>query len=353
MKSRKDSEKCCEAGEVAVQQKTIKKVKEVIPLQKILSVLFALALVFTFTPSAFAKDKDCSDFSTWEEAQRFYEENGGPAQDPHRLDGPDKDGLVCESLPGFNPDHVPGSFVGKEPPEQDPPQQSPSKMTATVVEVVDGDTIKVKLSNGKQETVRFILIDTPETKHPQRGVEPCGPEATAFTKRMVYGKTVQLELDVQERDKYGRLLAYVYVGGISVQKGLLAEGLAKVAVYPPNVKYEKEYREVEAKAKAAKKGIWADEPCRKKDDGTKPDDGEKDDGKNDEGNKGSSDDNKGGTITPPKSGSESGGQSGRSAGGNTGGKMPKTAIPYPNMALVGGVILAAGAGLLLYCRRSA
>jgi len=81
-------------------------------LRKVLSVLFALSLALSFTSPALAfDDKDCSDFSTWEEAQRFYEENGGPERDPHRLDGADNDGLVCENLKGFNENHVPGSFV--------------------------------------------------------------------------------------------------------------------------------------------------------------------------------------------------------------------------------------------------
>ena len=121
-------------------------------MRKILSLLFALALLLSFNSPALAfEDKDCSDFATWEEAQRFFEDNGGPAQDPHRLDGRDQDGLVCETLPGFNPDHKPGSFVGKEPPKQNPPSQQPpsNKVTATVVEVVDGDTIKVKLNGNR------------------------------------------------------------------------------------------------------------------------------------------------------------------------------------------------------------
>jgi len=225
-------------------------------------------------------------------------------------------------------------------------QEPPATMNAKVIRVIDGDTIEVKLSNGKRETVRFILVDTPETKHPRMGVQPCGPEATAFTKRMLpAGSTVKLEFDVQERDKYGRLLAYVYVGGKSVQKALLAEGLAKVAVYPPNVKYVDEYRAIEAKAKAAKKGIWADEPCSKKDgNDTKPSDGNKGDDNKQSGD----DDKQGGTITPPKSGGQAGGGS-----GNQGGQLPKTATPYPTAALIGGAILAAGVGLYLYRRRAA
>lgn len=309
-------------------------------MRKALSVLFALVLVLSFTSPALAfEDKNCSDFKTWEEAQRFYEENGGPAEDPHGLDR-NGNGLACETLPGFNPDHKPGSFVGDKPPKQEDPAD---KTRAKVVRVIDGDTIEATLSNGKTEDVRFLLVDTPETKHPQKGVEPCGPEAAAFTKRMLpAGKNIVLEFDKDKRDKYDRLLAYVYVDGKSVNEALLAEGLAKVVVYAPNDKYEDKYRAIEAEAKKEKKGIWSDNPC--KDGGTKPDDGKKDDdGKQDDG-----DDKQGGTITPPKSGGQTDGGSGQQ-----GGKLPKTATSYPTSALIGSGILAAGAGLLLYRRHMA
>jgi LPXTG-motif cell wall-anchored protein len=83
-------------------------------VKKVASILLAFLFVFTLAPvSTFATpgDKNCSDFSTWEEAQRFYEENGGPDVDPHDLDR-DGDGLACDTLRGFNPNHKPGSFVG-------------------------------------------------------------------------------------------------------------------------------------------------------------------------------------------------------------------------------------------------
>lgn len=76
--------------------------------------------------------------------------------------------------------------------------------------VVDGDTIIVNI-DGKKERVRLIGVDTPETKHPNKPVEYFGREASAFTKGMVEGKKVKLEYDWQRRDKYGRLLAYVYL----------------------------------------------------------------------------------------------------------------------------------------------
>lgn len=130
---------------------------------------------------------------------------------------------------------------------------------ATVIKNIDGDTLKVKLENGKEETVRFLLIDTPETKHPSLGVQPFGPEASDYVKKYVgEGKKVQLELDVSERDKYGRLLAYVWIDGQMLNRMLVEQGLARVAyVYAPNTKYVDYLRDVQSKAQTAKKGIWS------------------------------------------------------------------------------------------------
>src|SRR5262245_32212709 len=85
--------------------------------------------------------------------------------------------------------------------------------TATVVDVVDGDTIKVMVG-GRVQKVRYIGMNTPETHHPVRGAEAGGRAAAEVNRRLVQGKAVRLELDVQERDRYGRLLAYVFVGDV-------------------------------------------------------------------------------------------------------------------------------------------
>lgn len=106
--------------------------------------------------------------------------------------------------------------------------------TYQVARVIDGDTIK--LSNG--DRVRYIGINTPETKHPRKGVEYFGPEASAFNKKLVGGKKVRLEFDVQRRDRYGRLLAYVYLlDGTFVNLELVRQGFAQVSTFPPNVKH--------------------------------------------------------------------------------------------------------------------
>lgn len=126
-----------------------------------------------------------------------------------------------------------------------------------VTSVIDGDTIKI-MYEGKEETVRYLLVDTPETNHPRLGKQPLGSEATAENKRLIESGDVSIEFDVGDRfDDYGRLLAYLYVDGESVQEQLLEAGLARVAyVYPPNTRYIDDFEEVEATAKEAGIGIW-------------------------------------------------------------------------------------------------
>lgn len=133
---------------------------------------------------------------------------------------------------------------------------TPKRITAKVIEVIDGDTIKVSI-NGSAETVRFLLIDTPETKHPSKHVQPFGPEASKFTANLLNGKQVELEKDITERDKYGRLLFYVYIDGKSAQEQLLAKGLARVSIYPPDVKYVDKYRAIQDQARKGGIGIWS------------------------------------------------------------------------------------------------
>ena len=102
---------------------------------------------------------------------------------------------------------------------------------ALVSKVVDGDTIQ--LSDGRK--VRYIGIDTPETVHPSKAVECYGQEASVKNKELVLGKTVGLEKDVSDTDRYGRLLRYVYLDGIMINDLLVKEGFAKASSYPPDV----------------------------------------------------------------------------------------------------------------------
>ncbi|MET3729105.1 micrococcal nuclease [Fictibacillus halophilus] len=131
------------------------------------------------------------------------------------------------------------------------------RIPVKVEKVIDGDTIKVRV-DGKLETVRFLLVDTPESVHPSKPVQPFSKEASTYTLDMLEGADVQLELGIGERDKYGRLLAYVYADGQSVQENLLKKGLARVAyVFEPNTKYVDQYERIQKQAQKDSVGIWS------------------------------------------------------------------------------------------------
>lgn len=124
-----------------------------------------------------------------------------------------------------------------------------------VVSVTDGDTIQVAL-DGKKETVRLIGVDTPETVHPSKPVEPYGPEASAYAKRRLTGQHVRLEFDVEERDHYGRLLAYVWMGEELFNASMVKDGYAQVLTIPPNVKYADRFVTLQREARANSRGLW-------------------------------------------------------------------------------------------------
>jgi micrococcal nuclease len=127
------------------------------------------------------------------------------------------------------------------------------EVSATLVRVVDGDTIIVRLPNGRQERVRYIGIDTPELR-PE--VEPFAQEATRQNEELLRSGSIRLLLDVQERDRFGRLLAYVWAGDVFVNERLVADGYALVATYPPNVAYTEAFVEAERRARAEGRGLW-------------------------------------------------------------------------------------------------
>ncbi|MBB4826112.1 micrococcal nuclease [Sporosarcina luteola] len=123
---------------------------------------------------------------------------------------------------------------------------------------IDGDTLAVTYK-GKVEKIRLLLVDSPETKHPRLGEQPYGKEAKEFTAALLEGATkIELEFDIgPQEDKYGRLLAYVYVDGQLLQEELLKNGLARVAyIYPPNTRYVDQFDFIQKKAQQQGIGIW-------------------------------------------------------------------------------------------------
>ena len=130
--------------------------------------------------------------------------------------------------------------------------------TAIIDRVVDGDTIK--LEDGR--TIRYLYVDTPETKKPNSPVQCYGPEASAFNKAFT-GMKVQLVADKEEQDRYGRDLRIVFLEGRdtsdinqSVNAQLVQYGFARVKIYKPNDTYEDQLRELETQAQKKNQGAW-------------------------------------------------------------------------------------------------
>ncbi|NLJ48268.1 MAG: nuclease [Candidatus Atribacteria bacterium] len=122
--------------------------------------------------------------------------------------------------------------------------------TYEVSRVIDSDTIE--LSNGEQ--VRYIGIDTPEFHN---GIpDPYAQEAYEANRKLVEGKEIYLEFDAQERDKYGRILAYVYVDGIFVNAWLIENGYAQIMTIPPNITHQELFLPLQTKAREGNRGLW-------------------------------------------------------------------------------------------------
>lgn len=134
----------------------------------------------------------------------------------------------------------------------------PGLTSARVTRVVDGDTIEVEI-DGREYTLRYIGINTPETVDPRRPVECFGQESSDFNKQLVLGKSVGLEKDVSETDAFGRLLRYVWLDGEMVNATLVREGYAQASAYPPDVKYQDLFSSLQAQAAEAGRGLWGAE----------------------------------------------------------------------------------------------
>jgi micrococcal nuclease len=130
---------------------------------------------------------------------------------------------------------------------------------ARVVRVVDGDTIQVRLGDGALERVRYIGIDTPESVKPNTPVQCFAKAASAFNERLVAGRDVTLVSDVEGRDRYGRLLAYVYrrPDGLFVNEELVRRGYARPLTIPPDVRFSARFARLADEARRAARGLWA------------------------------------------------------------------------------------------------
>lgn len=162
----------------------------------------------------------------------------------------------CDAAPAAPsaPSNVPGAVATSPPGPAGPTER------ARVLRVVDGDTIIVMVG-GREDRVRYIGIDAPESVRPEFPVEPFGTEASAANAALVGGRTVLLERDVSDRDRFGRLLRYVWLETpdrpLFVNFELVARGFATAVTFPPDVRHVDLLRAAEREARAGARGLWS------------------------------------------------------------------------------------------------
>ena len=138
-----------------------------------------------------------------------------------------------------------------------------ASLEATVVHVDDGDTIDVRIGP-RTERVRYIGVDAPEIAHEARDGRPFhagtpgGAAAAHVNATLVAGRAVKLELDVEPRDRYGRLLAYVWVGNTMINAELVARGYARAMPIAPNLRYASRFAALESQARTEGLGLWGE-----------------------------------------------------------------------------------------------
>src|SRR5918996_3102818 len=154
--------------------------------------------------------------------------------------------------------------------------EPPGHEIGEVTRVVDGDTIEVRITGrvdgpgageariGRSYDVRLIGIDTPESVKPNSPVECFGREASAAAKALLEGSAVRLVKDVEEKDRYDRLLRYVYLGHELANARLVVNGYAAAYTYPPNVRHSELFVQLQRDARDHERGLWSPESCNGK-----------------------------------------------------------------------------------------
>jgi micrococcal nuclease len=205
-----------------------------------------LVLLTVRQPHVAGQPLDCDGFDSQIWAQSVYDTDpvGYAALDP------DGNGFACEGLPSGA---APAMWTTHIPPGSQP---------VTLIEVTDGDTIRVDV-DGRNEPVRLILIDAPETHDPNNPAECFGQEATTYLSWLLsLGGDLYLETDVSDRDRFGRLLRYVWLdfgdGEVYlVNEALVRADYAAFSTFPPDVKYVEEIREAGQFAREHSYGLWS------------------------------------------------------------------------------------------------
>ena len=159
---------------------------------------------------------------------------------------------------------TPGTSRGPRPDPVPPADADPAGpalarspgVRARVTRVVDGDTLEARVDDAVLD-IRLIGIDAPESVHPTAPVECFGREAAAYTERRLGGSTILLEWDIERLDRYGRTLAYAWVGRRLFNEDIVRDGYATVSTFPPNVAHVERLVEAERKARRDATGLWS------------------------------------------------------------------------------------------------
>lgn len=210
-------------------------------------VLLPLAAAIFAAPATAQNGSTCADFDAYEWAESVYDAD----PDANEALDPDGDGLACPELPSGAA--APALWTD-EIPERSVP--------ATLLRVIDGDTIEIETRERNAETVRLIGVDTPETKDPRRPVQCFGAEATASSSLLLSfaDGAVYVERDVSDRDRFGRLLRYVWLdlGGAPylLNEAIARSGFGDASAYPPDVKHQDRIRDGARFAREYDLGLW-------------------------------------------------------------------------------------------------
>lgn len=129
-----------------------------------------------------------------------------------------------------------------------------------VISVTDGDTIRINYK-GISTPVRLIGIDTPEVNHPSEPIQCYGKEASQKLTSLINGKVVKIERDVSETDRYGRILAYIWLNEELINETMVKGGYAFSSAYPPDIKYQSVLDAAEIYARTNELGLWSKDTC--------------------------------------------------------------------------------------------
>jgi micrococcal nuclease len=209
-------------------------------------------------PSVSHKESKDTQGSARDEARSHTRQSTTEAAKPAPKKAAGRSEEKPEPKPKPKPEPNPTPAPSQESKAAPPPTMTvrPARATVMVRGVIDGDTIEISPAVNGLNEVRLIGVDAPETVDPSEGVEPYGQQASDFATRELALSRVRLEFDKARMDRYGRLLAYVYLGSKMFNEELVEKGYAQAYPYPPNTAHAPQFAAAQSRAREAGVGIW-------------------------------------------------------------------------------------------------